>query len=288
MLSCPSMEVEQEPGKPGNLSEPARSLADAFRRAGKGLVLVVTGAGVSAASGLPLFRGTDPGAIWNRDITEVGTVRYFERDPVQWWRWYLERFDSLNEAEPNAGHRALADLETWQLARGGDFLLVTQNIDTLHEKAGSRRLIKVHGSSDRVRCSRHGCRLGAPSGSLPREAADFSDFLRSPRREAIPRCPECGALLRAHALLFDEYYDEHLDYRYNEVRRAVERMAVALFVGTSFSVGVTEMVLREGLGWRIPVFSIDPAAPPPVPGVTGLRAAAEEILPAVVRELEKT
>lgn len=290
MLSCLSMEVE-EVGAPGSPQEQARTLAGAIRRAGKGLVLVVTGAGVSAASGLPLFRGTDPGAIWNRDITEVGTVRYFERDPVQWWRWYLERFDHLNEAEPNAGHRALADLEAWQTGGGGgsgDFLLITQNIDTLHEKAGSRRLIKVHGSSDRVRCSRPGCRLGAPSGSLPRAAADFSDFLRSPRRETIPRCPECGALLRAHALLFDEYYEEHADYRYGEIRRAVERMAVALFVGTSFSVGVTEMVLREALGWRIPAFSIDPAAPPPVPGITGLRAPAEEILPAVRRELEVT
>lgn len=275
MLSCLSMDLEKD----------ARSLADALRKAGNGLVVVVTGAGVSAASGLPLFRGTDPGAIWNRDIMEMGTVRYFERDPVDWWRWYLDQFDGLSAAEPNAGHRALAALELWQTGRGGDFLLVTQNIDTLHEKAGSRRLIKVHGSADRVRCSREGCRLGSPGGSMPRSEADFSGFLSSPSRSAIPRCPECGALLRAHALLFDEYYDEHADYRYGEVRRAVERMALALFVGTSFSVGVTELVLREALGWRIPAFSIDPAAPPPVPGITGLREPAEQILPAVCRDL---
>ena len=273
MLSCRAMK------------EDARILADALRRAGKGLILAVTGAGVSAASGLPLFRGTDPGAVWNRDVMEMGTARYFERDPVGWWQWFLASFDSLHAARPNPAHHALAALERWQLDRGGDFLLVTQNIDTLHDQAGSRRLIKVHGSIDRLRCSRRGCRLGAPSGSLPRSEADFSAFLSSPDRGTLPRCPACGALLRAHALMFDETYDEHADYGWSEVLRAVERMALPLFAGTSFSVGVTDLVLREALGWRLPVISIDPAAPPPLPGVTGLRSPAEEVLPEVCREL---
>jgi NAD-dependent deacetylase len=261
-------------------------LTEALRKADRGLILVVTGAGVSAASGLPLFRGTDPDAIWNRDVTEVGTVRYFQRDPVGWWQWFLRSFDGLRDAAPNPAHHALAALERWQLGRGGDFLLVTQNIDTLHEQAGSRRLIKVHGTADRVRCSRKGCRLGAPSGSLPASEADFSRFRETPSRENIPRCPECGALLRAHALLFDEFYDEHFDYGFGEVRRALERMALAVFAGTSFSVGVTDLVLREALGWRLPVFSIDPGATaPPVPGITVVRARAEEVLPEVARAL---
>ncbi|HEX7183576.1 MAG TPA: Sir2 family NAD-dependent protein deacetylase [Thermoanaerobaculia bacterium] len=273
MLSCDGME------------EDAHLLAESLRRVSKGLLLVVTGAGVSAASGLPLFRGTDPDAIWNRDVTEIGTVRYFERDPVGWWRWFLHSFEGLLEAAPNPAHHALAALERWQTGRGGDFLLVTQNVDTLHEQAGSRRLVKVHGSADRVRCSRAGCALGAPSGSLPAGEADFAAFLREPARESLPRCPRCGALLRAHALLFDEYYDEHFDYGFDRVREALERMALALFVGTSFSVGVTDMVLRTALGWRLPVISVDPAAPPPVPGVRAVRAAAEEVLPEVCRAL---
>lgn len=267
------------------MEEDAHLLAESLRRVDKGLLLVVTGAGVSAASGLPLFRGTDPDAIWNRDVTEIGTVRYFERDPVGWWRWFLRSFEGLLEASPNPAHHALAALERWQTGRGGDFLLVTQNVDTLHEQAGSRRLVKVHGSADRVRCSRAGCALGAPSGSLPADAADFAAFLREPGRESLPRCPRCGALLRAHALLFDEYYDEHFDYGFDRVREALDRMALALFVGTSFSVGVTDMVLRTALGWRLPVISIDPAAPPPVPGVQAVRAAAEAVLPEVCREL---
>lgn len=273
MLSCPAVEKD------------ARTLADALERAGKGLILAVTGAGVSAPSGLPTFRGTDPDAIWNRDITEVGTRWFFERDPVSWWTWFLDRFAGLDGAEPNAAHYALAALERWQLDRGGEFLLVTQNIDTLHERAGSRRLVKVHGTSDRLRCSTHGCRYGSPSGSLDRDDGSLEAFRRDPGRATLPRCPECGALLRAHVLLFDELYDEHTDYAFGVVRYAIERMALALFVGTSFSVGVTDLVLREALGWRTPVISIDPAAAPPVPGIMGLRTPAEEILPAACREL---
>ena len=264
----------------------ARLVADALQKTGRGLILVVTGAGVSAASGLPLFRGTDPEAIWNRDVTEIGTVRYFEHDPVGWWQWFLRSFAGLLEARPNPAHHALAALERWQAGRSGDFLLVTQNVDTLHEQAGSQRLVKVHGTADRLRCSRHGCRLGAPGGSFPASEADFSRFAETPARQHLPRCPECGALVRAHALLFDESYDEHADYGFAGVLRALERMALALFVGTSFSVGVTDLVLREALGWRLPVISVDPgAAAPPVRGIELVREPAETLLPAVCREL---
>ncbi len=264
----------------------ARRVADALRKVDRGLVLVVTGAGVSAASGLPLFRGTEPEAIGNREVTEIGSVRYFEHDPVGWWQWFLQSFAGLLDARPNPAHHALAALERWQLGRGGDFLLVTQNVDTLHEQAGSRRLIKVHGTADRLRCARHGCRLGAPSGSFPAAEADFARFEETPARQHIPRCPECGALVRAHALLFDEYYDEHVDYGFGEVQRALERMALALFVGTSFSVGVTELVLREAQGWRLPVISVDPgAAAPPARGIVLVREPAETLLPEVCREL---
>jgi NAD-dependent deacetylase len=267
------------------VSESTQTLAGALRQAGTGLVVVVTGAGVSAASGLPLFRGTDPGAIWNRDFTEIGKNHFFERDPVIWWQWFLHSFAGLLDAQPNPAHRALAALERWQVERGGDFLLITQNIDTLHEQAGSERLVKVHGTADRLRCSRPGCPLGAPAGSLPASEVDFTLFQSDPRRETLPRCPRCGALLRAHALLFDEFYDAHADYGFGRVRSALERMALAVFAGTSFSVGVTDLVLREALGWRLPVLSIDPAAPPPASGVTAVQAAAEDVLPAVCREL---
>ncbi len=271
---------------PPEIEPLARELSDALRDVRRGLLLVVTGAGVSAASGLPTFRG-GPDAIWRRDDVETGTEAFFRADPVSHWRWYLDRFGGLAEARPNAAHRALAALERWQVAGGGEFLLVTQNIDTLHEAAGSTRLVKVHGTFDRLRCSRRGCALGAPFGSIPREEVDVAPFLREPGLEALPRCPECGALLRAHALFFDELYDGHADYGFERVRRAFDEMALALFAGTSFSVGVTELALRAARVGRVPAWSIDPdgEAARDYPWVRGLAAPAEALLPAVCRRL---
>src|SRR5262249_14007269 len=113
----------------------------------KGLILVLTGAGISLASGIPTFRGTDTAAVWASDVMELGTYAYFLRNPVKSWEWYRKRFAIAAGAKPNAAHFALAELEKWQAARSGKFLLVTQNIDNLHEMAGSRELVKVHGSA---------------------------------------------------------------------------------------------------------------------------------------------
>ena len=218
---------------------------------------------------------------------ELATRRTFERDPVAQWSWYLRRFERLEAARPNPAHGALADLERWQEDRDGRFLLVTQNIDTLHEQAGSRRLIKVHGSSDRLRCSRRGCDHGAPAGSLPRAAIDLDRFRRAPERRNLPICPRCGALLRAHVLFFDEMYDEHVDYRFDQVLQAGDEARVMVFVGTSFSVGVTELLLRAAVLRGVPRLSVDPggARQPPWTGIETLGAAAEELLPEVCGRL---
>jgi NAD-dependent deacetylase len=253
----------------------------------QGLILVVTGAGVSLASGIPTFRGSDPGAIWKRDVTELATLDYFRRDPVGSWRWYLERFDMVLGARPNPAHLAIAALERWQLRRGGDFLLVTQNIDLLHEQAGSERLVKIHGSSDRLRCSRDGCSLGAPAGSLRASDVDVEAFRAAPAPETLPRCPDCGACLRPHVLWFDELYSSHLDYQWDRVQEMVDRMHVALCVGTSFAVGFTELVLQAAFWNRVPVVAIDPGGPTVTAsrGLEHLRARAEELLPQVCAEL---
>lgn len=263
----------------------ATILADFLQSIRKGPLLVITGAGVSLASGIPTFRGTDPSAVWKRDITELGTYRYFREDPVGSWTWYLSRFEKVLAARPNPAHRALAALEEWFLEHSGTFLLITQNIDTLHEDAGSRQLIKVHGSADRVRCARNGCSLGAPYGCLHRSEVDLGPFLATPSLSLVPRCPRCGDLLRQHVLWFDEYYSEHEDYQFERARRAIENMAGALFVGTSFSVGITEMVLQAGRSWSLPMISIDPSPTPPGKGVTHLQALSEELLPQVCRRI---
>ncbi len=266
---------------------PAALLAAAWSDLGDSPALVVTGAGISLASGISTFRGSDPGAIWEASDMELATVDYFERDPVGQWRWYLERFRRLDDAEPNPAHYALADLERLHAAGGGELTVVTQNIDLLHERAGSRRLIKVHGSSDRVRCSRVGCRHGAPAGSLPRTEVDLERFRRSPAQDTLPRCPLCAAPLRAHVLFFDEYYQEHVDYRFGDAMAAAERAALVLFAGTSFSVGITDLIGRAARRRRVPVFSIDPNPAPQarVYGVRTLAARAEEVLPELLAVL---
>ncbi len=267
------------------LDESTRLLSDALA-AERGLILVLTGAGISLASGIPTFRGTDEGAVWTRDVTEMGTYRFFRRDPVGSWQWYRARFRTALGAKPNAAHFALAALERWHRDRGGEFLLVTQNIDTLHEQAGSDEFVKVHGSADRARCSSPRC----PSGSTETVALadlDFSAFERQPRLEAIPRCARCQSLMRPHVLWFDEMYTGHVDYRWPAVTDACERVDLVLAVGTSFSVGVTELVGLAANQRKAPMFIVDPSAASVPPGLRAVhvREKAEELLPAVAATL---
>jgi NAD-dependent deacetylase len=267
------------------LDTDTRRLIDAIN-AERGLVVALTGAGISLASGIPTFRGSDPGAIWARDITELATLRYFLSDPVGSWRWYRQRFLGVLAARPNPAHRALAILERWQGSRRGDFLLVTQNIDTLHEQAGSTRLVKVHGSADRCRCSDPSCRLGALD-SLGLDTVDFSDFDRDPRAPAIPKCPSCGAMVRPHVLWFDEYYTSHADYQWHVVDAAAERIRLLLCVGTSLAVGVTSFLQSAAARSGAPLFLIEPGDRPREAHPSGIhiRAKAEELLPEVCRAL---
>ena len=260
-------------------------LADALLALERKSLVVVTGAGISLASGIPTFRGQDEHAVWKRDVTELGTFRYFQEDPAGSWRWYLDRFDLVFRAHPNPAHHALVALDAWHRARGGSFLLVTQNIDTLHEQAGMRDHVKVHGSADRVRCPLVGCQNGSPRGSLLRVEADLSAFRRDPTPVNLPRCPTCGSILRQHVLWFDESYDSHDDYQWDRVCGAAEQGDLFLFVGTSFSVGVTEFLVQSALARHRPVFSVDPHALPPTSRIVGLRTPAEILLPQLAQRL---
>lgn len=252
-------------------------------RARQGPLLVVTGAGISLASGIPTFRGTDPGAVWSTDVTELATRRTFERDPVASWQWYLARFDALGEKQPNPAHHALVAIER---ALGDDFLLVTQNIDGLHRAAGSERLVEVHGTAHRVRCARDGCVCGAPHGTVPRKSVSFDAFHADPGVKTLPKCTACGAMLRPHVLWFDEYYDEHEDYRYGAVIRVARTAGLVLFVGTSFSVGVTSSLLDASRARAIPAWSIDPVGQRPAPHVQILPEKAENALPRLADDLD--
>ncbi len=241
-------------------------------------MVVLTGAGMGLASGIPTFRGTDPDAVWAHDVMELGTRAYFERNPVGSWRWYRSRFANLGAAEPNAGHHALVALERWQRSRGRELLLVTQNIDGLHRRAGSEALVEVHGRSDRVRCPRRGCPHASPAGSLAAADFDWAAFDAAPGEGTLPRCPACGAAVRAHVLWFDEAYVDHRDYQFERAIRAFRAADLILYVGTSFAVGITAAALDAGgVQW-----TIDPGEAAAPVGVEVLRAAQEAALPALV------
>lgn len=186
-------------------------------------LLVLTGAGISAESGLSTFRGG--GGLWDgQRVEDVATPDAFRRDPALVWHFYSERRAAAAAASPNAAHRALAELED---LLGDRFLLVTQNVDGLHARAGSRRLVEIHGSLWRTKCS--ACRL-----------PPFSDEA-FPIEPPLPRCPRCEAggrtaLLRPDIVWFGEPLDPGLQGRVIDFIRAAHASSerfVFLAVGTS-------------------------------------------------------
>jgi NAD-dependent deacetylase len=162
---------------------------DALRRART--ITAVTGAGVSAASGIPTFRGPD--GLWKKVRPEtLATPEAFERDPKLVWEWYDWRRQVIREARPNPAHDVLA---RWTRDRP-DFTLITQNVDGLHERAGTERLIRLHGSIWHVRCWQ---RCEAGRRSWRDETAPYPNL--------PPRCPHCGGLLRPGVVWFGEGLD---------------------------------------------------------------------------------
>jgi NAD-dependent protein deacetylase/lipoamidase len=146
--------------------------------------VVLTGAGISTESGIPDFRSA--GGIWERyDPFEVANIDSLRHDPARVWEFYALRLDALAEAKPNDGHYALAELEE----RGWIRAIVTQNVDGLHQRAGSRDVVEVHGSLREAECIHCGVRV---------PMADAVDSL------PLPACPECGEVLKPGVVMFGE------------------------------------------------------------------------------------
>ncbi len=215
-----------------------KAILDAVREA-EGRVVVLTGAGISAESGIPTFRGAE--GYWvvgsqNYMPQEMATHEMFERSPEEVWRWYLYRFGLCRHAQPNAGHAALVALER---ALGDRFTLVTQNIDGLHRRAGSDRVLCIHGDVAYVRCV---AECGVGRLELPAFPPRAKDEPLSAEDRARLACPACGGWLRPHVLWFDEYYDEP-NYRMDSALRATEAADLLLVVGTS---GATNLPMQIG------------------------------------------
>lgn len=176
-------------------------------------IAVLTGAGVSAESGVPTFRQAQSGLWAKYDPQELATPEAFRRNPRLVWEWYAWRRELVAQARPNPGHFALVEME--RLAP--QFSLITQNVDGLHEQAGSQRVIELHGNIIRTKCS-------ADGRSVP---------FWPPTDEVPPRCPHCGSYLRPDVVWFGE------DLPYVALQTAV---AAAQSCDTFLAVGTSGMV----------------------------------------------
>jgi NAD-dependent deacetylase len=225
--------------------------------------VALTGAGISTESGIPDFRSA--GGMWAQyDPLEVASIEAFHRDPARVWEFYGRRLDALDDARPNAGHVALAELER----RGLLEAVVTQNVDGLHTAAGTKELVEVHGTAARARC-------------LVCGKVVARDEVR--RLLPVPDCPRCGAVLKPDVVMFGELLPAAA------IERAVELAAGArllLVVGSSLEVwpvaGLPEETIANG--GELAIVNRDPTPYDEAAAVV-IRASAGETLAACVMQL---
>lgn len=246
--------------------DPALGKALAILQGAKRLV-AFTGAGISAGSGIPTYRGA--GGLWTTyDPDKYASIRYFEKDPSYYWRFFRDvRYPALAEARPNAAHGALAALQ----AAGRLGAIITQNIDGLHQEAGARDVLELHGNTRRFRCQ--GCQAFFDLETVHRLLA-----------EALPPpCPACGGGLRPDVVLFGEMLPEEVLRRSLEAARAAD---VMLVVGSSLLVhpAASLPVITLERGGQVIIVNVGETPLDRVAAVT-LDADATAVLPALVSGL---
>ena len=222
-------------------------------------VVVMTGAGASAESGVPTFRDAQTGLWANFKPEELATADAFRRNPKRVWEWYAWRREQVRAVEPNAGHFALAALAK----RFREFTLITQNVDGLHQRAGSKRVLELHGNITRVKC--------------------FDEDIAIPEwsetGEAPPRCPRCRGYLRPDVVWFGE---EMPDHEMREAMRATSACDVFLSIGTSSVVYPAAMFPEVALRVGATVVEINSEETPLTPVATfSVRGASGIMLPAL-------
>jgi len=212
---------------------------------GDGYITVMTGAGISAESGIPTFRG--PEGYWTIGSKEyhpqeMATYEMFVRHPEEVWKWYLYRMDTCRGAEPNLGHDALVEMETLFPQR---YTLITQNVDGLHLRAGSSgdKTFQIHGNVFFMRCAGQCSETVFPlPEGLP--GKQKKDALTPDEIEQL-RCPQCGGWARPHVLWFDEVYNETY-FRFESALSVAAKTALLIIVGTS---GATN--LPNQIAWAV-------------------------------------
>ncbi|MDN4015034.1 Sir2 family NAD-dependent protein deacetylase [Chryseobacterium gambrini] len=197
----------------------------------QGYITFLTGAGISAESGLPTYRSID--GIWIKGTKyhrpeEFGTYKYFSQNQEEVWQYNLFWKKMIAEAKPNPGHLAITEIEK---LLGERFKLITQNVDGLHQRSGTQNVYEIHGSKQKVRCSKE-C---SEPFDFP-ENIKFKEYTEDLTADDIDdlKCKKCGNWLRPHTLWFDESYNEkyyHFDTAYN----IADHTDILFVVGTSGS-----------------------------------------------------
>ncbi|BBX95461.1 NAD-dependent deacylase [Mycobacterium lacus] len=231
-------------------------------------VTVLSGAGISAESGVPTFRD-DKNGLWARfDPYELSSTRGWECNPERVWGWYLWRHYLVAKVEPNDGHRAIA---AWQ--DHADVTVVTQNVDDLHERAGSAPVHHLHGSLFEFRCARCGVPYNDPLPEMTEPAIEVEP----------PVCSRCGGLIRPDIVWFGEVLPERA---WQSAVAATEAADVMVVVGTSAIVypaaGLPELALSRGAA----VIEVNPEPTPLTRSATiSIRESASQALPGLLPRL---
>lgn len=260
----PYVDLEAEAFDGETLRMSVERLAELFRRRRPAVVL--TGAGISTESGIPDFRS--PQGIWAEyDPAEYATIDAFRADPAKVWSFYSMRLRVLVEAEPNAGHEALAALER----EGHVSAVVTQNIDGLHQRAGSREVVEVHGSIRSSTCFDCGASYA------------LDELLALLEGAAAPVCPRCAAIVKPDVVMFGEVLPEAAIDRAYELARST---GLLLVVGSTLEVWPVSMLPQETLvrGGQVAVVNKGPSAIDDR-AVVKIDGGAGETLAALVGEL---
>ncbi len=236
-------------------------------------LFVLTGAGISAESGIPTFRGAD--GLWkNYSATDLATTEAFERNPELVWEWYHWRQGIILNAKPNPAHYAVTELEK----RSDKFLLLTQNVDNLHQRAGSKNVLELHGNIFRTQCRSCG------KITNHRIESECSGLIhRTPRTvNNLPKC-DCGGLLRPDVVWFGEAIPQDI---WQATLEFLADADVAIVCGTSGVVwpaaAIPEMAKRSGA--KTIEINLEPTPITPIVDVSILGKAGE-ILPKIVENL---
>lgn len=230
-------------------------------------IVVLTGAGISAGSGLRTYRGPD--GVWEEHkVEEYGHADTFRTQPQNTWRLFGGMRAPVLAAQPNAAHFALARFES-ELGGDRDFLLVTQNVDGLHQRAGSRNVVALHGDIMTTRCGNPECSLKPYRDEAAHE-------------QAVPKCPSCGSALRPDIVLFGEEIPVLPSWT---VKRALRDCDLFIAVGTSGLVTPAANYVRsaEYVGARTILVNLEPVSPRNPAFQEEYLGKAEEVLPDLLR-----